>query len=285
MKQSVASNEFTRIFSAFKRLGTIPAEPELTAETWCEVQPCLRIPIRSRGIIVTQPTSSLWVYLLGLFTIGVGAHFLRFQGGEPSRLWWGIALLLWGVGALLAGTSYQAFGYHIKCAGWDRCAWTSWWEVVYLILHQLSLDALLAAAANSLPPGSWRSALLTAAVVIGALYTIITLAGGLIPVRSLITFERMVWISSPVLAALLSINLWRFSRYQDPGDLVVGGGWLLLVVITAAYWIYDRQGMTEKLWSRGTWFSQNDVLHIGLIVWMLYIAFAVTRHIPANVPF
>jgi hypothetical protein len=44
-----------------------------------------------------------------------------------------------------------------------------------------------------------------------------------------------------------------------------------------AYWLYDRSDLTGRLWARGIWFSQNDVLHVGLIVWMIYIAAVVAQ--------
>jgi hypothetical protein len=55
--------------------------------------------------------------------------------------------------------------------------------------------------------------------------------------------------------------------------------WLLLTMV--AYWLYDRLDITPKLWAkgRGIWFSQNDVLHIGLILWMIYIATVVANRV------
>jgi len=51
----------------------------------------------------------------------VGLRFLLDQRGQQSRMWWGIGLLLTGLGALAAGTSYQAFGYELKCNGRETC--------------------------------------------------------------------------------------------------------------------------------------------------------------------
>lgn len=64
-------------------------------------------------------------------------------------------------------------------------------------------------------------------------------------------------------------------------DLVLLGTWVLLLTTSAAYYIYDHLGITEKLWGRGTgsWFSQNDVLHIGLILWVIYIAKVVAHRV------
>jgi len=270
------------ISSAFKRLNSIRyVDPEMTPENWCEVQPCRTIRLGSKDILLTQPSSTLFVYLLGFLTIGVGLNFLLLQGGEASRRWWGISLLLWGIGALLAGTSYQAFGYQIKCAGQETCAWTSWWEVIYLMFQQASLAALLVAVAFSCTQGALQMVLLGYAMVSAGVYIILTFIGGIIPVKSLITFELMVWVSVPTFLIILILNGWRYYLFRTPMDLTLMGAWILLLLTMIAYWLYDKLDITPKLWAKGQgiWFSQNDVLHIGLILWIIYIAMVVAERV------
>lgn len=261
-------------FTVFRRLQSIRhSDPELTAESWRRVQPCATIRLGSRAILITQPSSSALVYLLGVLTSGVGLLFLWGHAGQQSRLWWGGALLLWGVGALLAGTSYQAFGYQIKCAGRAACAWTSWWEVIYLIFQQLSLDAMLVAVARSCADGPLRAWLVGFAALTALVYPIIALAGALIPLRALITFEGMVLACAPAFVAMLLLNGWRYYLLAERIDAALLGVWAGLLLSMAAYWLYDGLKLTERLWAggRGVWFSQNDVLHVGLILWALYI--------------
>jgi hypothetical protein len=107
------------------RLDAIPYAPPQTAATWLTIQPYAAIRIGSHEVILMQPSTTFFVYLLGALAIGAGAYFFRIRQGQRSRLWWGSALALWGAGALLAGTSYEAFSYAIKCAGRPACVWTS----------------------------------------------------------------------------------------------------------------------------------------------------------------
>ena len=266
--------------SVFGRLQTIPQDdPDQTPEKWCVAQPCRKIRIASREIIISQPLSSFWVYLLGFFTVGVGLYFFQFQNGEMSRLWWGVSLLLWGLGALLAGTSYQAFGYEIKCRGKQVCSWTSWWEVVYLMLQQVSMNAMLVAVAYSCTTGTFQLVLLGYALVSSVVFVILIIIGGIVPVKPLITFEFMVWASAPVFFFLCFLNAWRYYIYGDPMDLVLFGCWIILLVTMMAYWTYSKRGITKKLWAKRIWFSENDVLHVLLIFWMIYILAVVANRV------
>jgi hypothetical protein len=270
------------VLAGFSRLKSIQhTDSELTPANWCEAQPCVKIRFASRDILLTQPTSSVFVYALGLLTIGAGLYFLQIRESELSRLWWGLSLMLWGIGALLAGTSYQAFGYHIKCAGRPSCSWTSWWEVIYLMLQQVSMDAMLVAVAYSCTAGLLQKVLLVYALLNALVYVIITLIGGIAPIKSLITFTMMVRVSTPILLIFFILNGWRYYVFRDPMDLALLGTWVLLLLISAAYCLYDDLDITRKLWAKGygIWFSQNDVLHIGLIFWMIYIATVVADRV------
>ena len=282
MRSSFISDIVKSLSSGFSRLGSIQeADPELTPENWCKEQPCVKIKIASREIILTQPTSTFFVYSLGILTMGAGFYFVWIWGGETSRLLWGISLLLWGLGALLAGTSYQAFGYQIKCAGRQTCAWTSWWEVTYLMVQQLSMSAMLAAVAYSCTEGAWRTMLVSYAVVNAFVYIVLAFVGGIVPIKSFINFELMVLFSTPIILIFLILNSWRYYILKDSIDLVLLGTWIWLLLTMMAYRFYDYLDITKKLWARGRgiWFSQNDVLHVGLIFWVIYIITVVAHRI------
>jgi hypothetical protein len=272
---------FLLIFSltACGQLDSIPYTPAQTPQSWLQIQPFAEFKLASQNIIFIQPSTSIIVYSLGILAIIVGLYFLKIRAGQLSRFWWGIALLLWGIGALLAGTSYEAFSYVIKCAGRDFCLWTSWWEIMYLIASVWSIDAMTLAVAYSSTIGKLRKALSVYSIINAIVYFIIVMIGVFIPVKFLISFELLLVVAAPSIIAFFVINGWRYFKFKLRLDLLLLGTWIWIGITIAAYFLYLISGIPEFLWARGLWFSANDVLHIGLIIWMLYIAFALAPQI------
>jgi hypothetical protein len=265
--------------SACGQLDTIPYVPVQTPETWLQIQPYLRLGSASSSVVLIQPTTSAIVYLLGILTIAAGVHFLKIRGNQLSRVWWGIALLLWGVGALLAGTSYEAFSYAIKCVGHETCLWTSWWEILYLIFSVWSIDAIMLAVAYSSATGKLRKGLSVYAIANGVIYLIIVMIGALIPVKFLISFELLLVVTAPSIIIFFVLNGWRYYGSKFNLDFVLLVTWIWLGVTIIAYFLYLISGNTASFWAKGFWFSENDVLHIGLIIWMLYITFVLAPRV------
>lgn len=267
------------LLSACGRLDTLLYTPTQTPQTWLEIQPYAEFQLGAQTIIFVQPSTSLIVYLLGILTIAAGLYFLKIREGQRSRLWWGIALLLWGIGALLAGTSYEAFSYAIKCAGRPACLWTSGWEILYLICSAWSINAMVLAVAYSSTTGGLRRGLSIYAILNAVTYFILVMIGAWIPVKFLVSFEFLLLAAAPGIIALFFINGMQYYREKDPLELLYLGTWLLLGLVIAAYFLYFISGSTASLWARGLWFSENDVLHLGLILWMLYIAWVLAPRV------
>lgn len=259
--------------SACDRLETIHASPAQTPETWLASQPWVEFTLASRRIIVVQPSTSIIVFVLSLLSLGIGVRFLRTRNRQLSRFWWGMALLLWGGGGLLAGASYEAFSYAIKCAGRANCSWTSWWEVAYLILTGWSVNGMLLAEAHACSNGRRRQALTVYASLSAFLYPIVVLLGAFVPLQFLVSFELLVLVAAPNIMACIGLRASRYRRSRTRADLVLLLTWLWLVLATLAYYGYLVLGFAQALWAKGIWFSENDVLHVGLIAWMLAIAF------------
>lgn len=279
MKKSLLLFPFLFALSACGQLDSILYTPQQTPETWLQIQPFSEFQIASQKIVFVQPSTSIIVYFLGLLTVGVGLYFLKIRDGQHSRLWWGVALLLWGIGALFAGTSYEAFSYAIKCEGRAACLWTSWWEIAYLIVSVWSIDAMMLAVAFTSTEGKLRKILSVYSMVNAVLYFVVVMAGVFIPVKFLISFELLLIVAAPGVITFFVINGWRYAKYKLKPDLVALGAWLWLGLTIAAYFLYLISGNTAALWERGLWFSENDVLHIGLIIWMIYLALVLAPHI------
>lgn len=242
-------------------------DPPQTPDTWCQNQPCIKI----WGIILCQPTSTLLVFFVAFFTIYVGIVFLRRNNNQLSRFWMGISLLLWGVGAGLAGTSYQAFGYEIKCAGRDFCVWTSWWEIVYMICTVVGAGTLLISIIYTSKGRHQIDISKGIALAIGICYTGIVIMGAIISNRFLLSFEFMLIFLLPLYSLILIILIQQYWNNRERRFLELLRSGLLLFIALGIYYVYSLLGFTTILWARGIWFSDNDVLHILMIVWVFYL--------------
>lgn len=254
------------------RLEAIPYVPLQTPTTWLTIQPYIHLTLFNHEIILIQPTSTLFVYALGVLASGIGLRAWRGWQQQQSRRWWGIALLLWGVGALLAGTSYEALSYHFKCTGRTTCIWTNWWELAYLVLSVASINAMMLAQAYACTTGLWRKYMSRYAITHTTLYTALVIGAAFIPHRFLLSFEFLILVSAPTILFFIWLNGRLYRHHQRNSDLALLGTWLGLGGVIGLYFLYYTLGITPWLWQRGIWFSDNDVLHLGLITWMWYIA-------------
>ncbi len=259
----------------FNRIDLLFEDPLITPELWLEDQPWVIMEIFNSSFVLIQPLSTLIVYLLGVITIGIGIFLLYKQENQKSRAWWGIALIVWGIGTLLAGTSYQAFGYELKCAGNTFCRFTSLFEVFYLLVTVYSVNAMMMSQVYSSSTGKWRTFQLWYAPINTITYSLIIVFGSILPVKFLISFGMMVVFLVPSMLMFFINNTIRYIKHKNRTDLMLMWVWLGMAIVMAAYYLAAMLGLTEIMWSRGVWFSDNDVLHIGLIIWMLYIGIIV----------
>ena len=147
------------------------------------------------------------------------------------------------------------------------------------MFQQVSISAMLVAVAFSCTEGTFQIVLLLYALLSSLVYVSIVAIGGILPIKALITFEFMLWVSAPVFFFFCCLNSWRYYMLKDTMDLVLLGAWILLIGTMIAYRVYSKQGISKKLWTKGVWFSENDVLHVFLILWMAYITTVVADRI------
>ena len=269
---------FVLIFLIYcNQLDKILFFPAITPEEWCTTQPCVEFEFFSLTIVLVQPSSTFFVYLLGFITITIGIYLLKIKRKQKFISWWGIALLLWGIGAILAGTSYQAFSYEIKCADRAFCNWTNLWEIFYLIFSVGSVNAMLMAQAHLGEKDKWGKIMAGYAPANFIAYVVIVVIGATIPNQFMISFELMLLFLAPTILFLLITNIRRYIDLKKRINRSLVIIWISLILIIGLYFLYFMLDITNILWEQGIWFSENDILHIGLILWMIYIGLVASR--------
>lgn len=254
---------------AWSRLDQLELEPPTTPEQWCAARPCFRFG----DLVVNEPLGSLLVFGLALLWLAAGLHFLRSAGGQRSRRWLGVALVLGGAGALQAGISYQAFSYLLKCAGRTHCLLSNGLEVGYSVTQAASVSAMLVAVAHACARGPGRRALTGYAWANAVVYLGVALAGMRLPSRVLLSFEVLMLFALPGLLLVIGVAAERLRRSGDALARSLLRAAFGMLAVQAAYFAYAAAGLTARLWQdgRGFYFSENDVLHVGMIGWLAYL--------------
>lgn len=243
----------------------------MSSEKWLDTHSYWSVKLGGLDFILAEPSSTIIVYGLGFVILIIGIWFLKNKGDDKSRLLWGLGSVLWALSTFFAGTSYQAFSYEIKCSGNDICLWTSWWEIWYLLTYVYSMNLLTAAVAFSSSKGKLRKGVIYYTVINSLLYTIILMTGAFSPDKFLVSFECMVLFSSPMFIILMVVNILHYRKTKNKMDLFFILAWVLMFIIVILYFGYFMSGVSGLLWSKGIWFNANDVLHVCLILWILYI--------------
>lgn len=267
------------------RLDELLVTPTVTPAEWCRQRPCVEVG----DVVVAEPTSTVLVFALAALWVAAGVYFAVTRRSQHSRTWLAVALVLGGVGAALAGVSYQAFSYELKCAGRTACVWTSGFEVGYSVTQAASVSAMLVAVSYALASvrGRWAVAWYAAANVI--VYAVLAVVGMWLPSRALLSFEVLMLFALPGIVIVIVLAARAYSRNRDALSRSLLWAAVLLVVVQVAYFAYYAAGVTALLWADGTgvWFSENDVLHVGMVLWLVYVTVVVGRTLsdrPAETP-
>jgi hypothetical protein len=229
--------------------------------------------VRLGDLVVNEPLGSVLVFGLALLWLAAGLYFLRSARGQRSRRWLGVALVLGGAGALQAGISYQAFSYLLKCAGRAHCLLTNGFEVGYSVTQAASASAMLVAVAHACVRGTGRRVLTGYAGVNAVVYLGVALAGVRLPSRTLLSFEVLMLFALPGLLLVVGVAAHRLRTAGDALARSLLRAALGLLAVQAAYFAYAAAGITSWLWrdGQGFYFSENDVLHVGMIGWLAYL--------------
>lgn len=227
------------------------------------------------GWTIIVPSSTIIVYLLGVQILLIGYHLLR-----NAHRTWGASLLFWGIGTILAGTSYQGLGYELKCDGNTVCLFTDWLELAYLFSTAISIALMGFAFAKQFTTGPTQSRLKKYSEIALIAYTMLLLLGSILEHRFLLSYELFTLFFMPLFLIFFLINLRRFQTQKDDLNRNFVILWILFLFVNLAYYAYYLPGITQTLYENsGIWFSANDVLHVGLIGWFGYFYLYVLPHL------
>lgn len=250
------------LFFQFSQIESLLLYPLQSAETFLNLSPFITF----NNIIIQQPSSSILVYILAIITIGLGLEYLYYRKNEFA-LWIGINFIFWGIGAFLAGLSYQSFGYYLKCVGYDYCTFTNWVELLYMSFTVLSINALLVSYVYIIDSPKIQTFIRNFSLSSVILYTFFQGIGMIIPNQFMVSYEGMLVFLSPNIIIMMVLSYNRIKVVLHKKLFIL---WILFLGVNIAYFValFAQQG-AYLLSNYNIWFNENDTLHVVLILWML----------------
>lgn len=259
---SILSIVFLWILISIGKLDLIRLEPSMNAQTYLSLSPYITIGT----LILQQPSSTFLVMTLALYTFMLGVGYLK-KGKQDFNGYLGINFILWGIGAALAGLSYQAFGTYLNCSHSSYCTFTNGIELSYMMVTVYSINAIILAYRSILP-------IKLEAILQRYVYTHLILfsfyqgLGILLPNRFLVSYEGMLLFLSPSLLILMYLS-YHYKNQEIHAKLL--RIWILFLGVNAIYFIalfLNVKSFFDHYFH--VWFNENDVLHITLLMWMIY---------------
>ncbi|KAL7580953.1 hypothetical protein ACA910_005769 [Epithemia clementina (nom. ined.)] len=242
-------------------------------------------------LVLSQPSSSFFVMVIAIacFYYAVIYYKLwRNTSGTPgsqyrtlefSRLFWSLALLCWGIGTFLAGLSYEALEWNLKCAflqnNNDLCVRYSWLEVVYVMFQVAACDLSLLASAFCSDYLSvhtfWR--IFWLGVFNYLIYSVLVASGALLGIHEFLSFQLCVAFCALSMIVGIYVNLWlplTSEKKLTIENQKMLQSWGIMVLSGVVYQVYYSSGIEKNIWlNYGYWITANDFLHIILTVWAI----------------
>lgn len=288
-------------------------EPAVTKAEWIALwskdndrrqvaRPCWVWPSRDDPkYVLSQPSSSFFVMLVAFSTIYAGVRYYlswrSSKGGEYefSRLFWAMGLICWGLGAFLAGLSYEALEWHLKCElhdDNDRCVLYSWLELVYVMFQVAACDFSLLGSlfVSRFVKVRWFWRIFWLGMFDYLFYSFFVAIGGILGVQKYMSFEFcLVFCGLSMIVGVgvsLVLPLYHFlsekkqgqkiTEFLPPRDMAMLRSWGIMTLSGVVYFLYysipfmSYPNFESFLWDQyGIWITANDFLHILLTWWAI----------------
>jgi hypothetical protein len=140
-----------------------------------------------------------------------------------------------------------------------------------MLLSVPGMGALLIAGAMASAGSAIRRGAIYYACISSIVYTALVLYGAIEPVRFLVSFDFFELMCAPIVLSLLWIHGRASYLHRDSRESDRLLGWFIFSLVAALYYTYMILGIGPHLWQHGIWYTDDDVLHTGLICWVYYM--------------